>query len=252
MNDASAGVRALGLAMALATAGVSLACYFGALPSSHFPLYLSSPSLATREDMETNLVWQTAFTLGRCTVAFAFAALAYIGLAAIFSWRMPASVRAAAAVAQSIPPLVFAPLLLLAFGANEPTLLLAAAAFTFFGLLISTPDRDVTRTTRAAFSRLARQSSAYRWWRLYLPETLSSMRDAFSMLWLVLVGVVVVLEYMGGTQGFGRAMSVLVSYAEISSVAWASVGLAACAGIVSSALRGAAQASSSAAENLGG
>jgi len=39
------------------------------------------------------------------------------------------------------------------------------------------------------------------------------------MLWLVLIGVVIATEYIGSVNGVGRALSILVSYADTGSVA---------------------------------
>jgi len=114
---------------------------------------------------------------------------------------------------------VWVPLVLLTLGVNEDSLLLAGVIFVIQGLLVAGQQETHANSGRGDFYRLVGVSTLHRFVSVEVPDLLNETSRSISMLWLVLIGVVIATEYIGSVNGVGRALSILVSYADTGSVA---------------------------------
>lgn len=211
-------VAVLLAALALALTVVCLLTYLGVLGASSLPVRLVPPALNSRTDVEPNLLWHVLYSTGRGVVAFVVGLgifLLTVPLHRYSGWRILVGV---VGVSHAIPPLVWVPLMLLAFGVNEQSLLVASIIFVVQGLLVSAPEISLQTRRRLAFYRLIGVAPVRRFMSVELPDLVNEMSRAITMLWLVLVGVVIATEYVGSVSGVGRALSILVSYADTGSV----------------------------------
>lgn len=215
-------VTAFFVVSALALTAICLVFYFGILGASTLPVKLVPPALNSRTDVEPNLLWHVLYSIGRGVVAFVLGLAIFlltVPMQRYPTWRF---IVVVVGVSHAVPPLVWVPLALLAFGVNEHSLLIVSVIFVVQGLLVSAPEQLLYQRRRSSFYELVGVSPVRRFLFVELPDLLNEMSRSIIMLWLVLVGVVIATEYIGSVSGVGRALSILVSYADTGSVAAAS------------------------------
>jgi ABC-type nitrate/sulfonate/bicarbonate transport system permease component len=173
---------------------------------------LPAPSQVWRAlvDMAPDLGPDVRATVTEATVGLAIGAVAGVALAVLIAlWPFARrAVYPLLVVSQTIPAIVFAPILIVWLGFGMLPKIVVVALVAFFPIVVSTVDGLLTADTEAA--DLVRSFGASRWQQLRLVQAPSALPAFFAGTKIAATYAVigaVIAEWMGASEGLGLVMT---------------------------------------------